>query len=546
MRKYYRFVDGLRKFIKAKMTPQEALALSQSVLKKRIAAREENFLNLARTSIFGYPKSPYLRLLQPLGIRFSDVKSWVERDGIESALNTLQHEGICFSVDEFKGKVPVVRNGASFRCHESMFDNPFLSGAYEVRSGATRSAGTRIRIDFDYLHQRSLYDAFLLNAHGCLTAPIANWFPTFPGAPGINSSLRFAHIGNTARKWFSQVSTDSMRVNWEKRWGTKLIFAVTSLYGSPLAQPEYVELKQAIKIARWAHEVLQTNPACVVYTFAASAVRIAIAAAENNLNLAGAKFFVTGEPLTPHKKREIEASGGSAVPVYGISEAGVIAAGCGQPHTTSDHCHLYKDTTAIVTRKTRVPHLDRCLDEYLFTTLLYESPKLLLNVGMGDYGDVVEDSCNCDFARLGFNVSLYNIRSFEKLTGEGVTFVDTDLIRILEKHLPEHFGGKSMDYQLVESENGHGFTQLYLRVSPRLGTLNEEEVLRRFLSLLRNAEDSPESWAQAGSEMWKQSGIVQIRRDDPIPTASGKVLPFHLLKAATYADSPVPAHSEVQ
>ena len=546
MRKYYRFADGLRKFIKAKMTPEEALALSQSVLKKRIAAREENFLNLARTSIFGYAKSPYLRLLKPKRITFEDVKAWVERDGIEPTLNRLQQEGICFSVDEFKGKVPVVRNGTSFRCQESMFDNPFLSDAYEVRSGATRSAGTRIRIDFDYLHQRSLYDAFLLNAHGCLTAPIANWFPTFPGAPGINSSLRFAHIGNTARKWFSQVSTDTMRVNWEKRWGTKLIFAVTSFYGTPLARPEYVELSQAVKIAHWAHDTLQKHPTCVVYTFATSAVRVAIAAAENNLNLKGTKFFVTGEPLTPQKQREIESVGASAVPIYGISEAGVIAAGCAQPHGVSDHCHLYKDTTAIVTHQTKVPHLDRCLDEYLFTTLLYESPKLLLNVGMGDYGDFTQDSCDCDFSRLGFDVCLYNIRSFEKLTGEGVTFVDTDLIRILEKDLPEHFGGKSMDYQLVESENGEGFTRLHLRVSPRLGALNENEILKRFLGLLKNAEDSPESWAQAGSEMWRQSGILQIRRDDPIPTASGKVLPFHLSRVATHVDSSVPAHSEVQ
>jgi len=49
---------------------------------------------------------------------------------------------------------------------------------------------------------------------------------------------------------------------------------------------------------------------------AASAVRVCIAAAEANLNLKGAKFLVTGEPLTPHKKREIESAGAIAIPVY--------------------------------------------------------------------------------------------------------------------------------------------------------------------------------------------------------------------------------------
>ena len=39
-----------------------------------------------------------------------------------------------------------------------------------------------------------LYDALLLNTHGVLNSPLANWFPVFPNAPGINSLLRFSHI----------------------------------------------------------------------------------------------------------------------------------------------------------------------------------------------------------------------------------------------------------------------------------------------------------------------------------------------------------------
>jgi hypothetical protein len=58
-------------------------------------------------------------------------------------------QGVYFTVDEFKGKVPVRRKGITFVCEEGMFDNPYLSFVYEVRSGTTRSAGTRIRIDFD-------------------------------------------------------------------------------------------------------------------------------------------------------------------------------------------------------------------------------------------------------------------------------------------------------------------------------------------------------------------------------------------------------------
>jgi hypothetical protein len=492
--------------------------------------RDENFLNLIERGVFGYAESPYIKLLKNKKIGFADLKKWVEHDGIEETLVKLQEEGIYFTVDEFKGKVDVVRGSLRFRCNEKMFDNPFLSAAYEVRSGATRSAGTRIRIDFDYLKQRSLYDAFLLNAHGMLDAPIANWFPLFPGAPGINSSLRFSRIGNPPKKWFSQVDKARVKVNWEKRLGSNFIFFMGRQLGVPLAKPEYVDLNNAVKIAEWIDEMLKEHGSCVVYTFATSAVRICMAAQKNNLNIAGTRFLVTGEPLTAQKKKEIEAVGAVAVPVYGISEAGVIAAGGGSLYDESDHCYLYKDTTAVITHEHHVTHSDIMVDSFLFTTLLYESPKLLLNVGMGDYGKVYIKPDDSPFGRIGFDTHLSSIRSHEKLTGEGVTFVDTDFITIIEKKLPEYFGGQSTDYQLIEEEDEKGFNWLKLLINPQLALADEKAVVEEFIKLLKYSEDSPESWAQSGTDMWKQADIVRVVREYPLSTASGKILPFHIVK----------------
>jgi hypothetical protein len=529
MHKYYRFLFGLRKFLMNRIETQQAHELSEKILRQRVDNREENFLGLIEKGIFGFIKSPYLRLLSTRKIGFDDIKRWVEKDGMESALRTLRDEGIFFNVDEFKGKSEVSRNGIKFRVTEKDFDNPFLRAAYEVRSGATRSAGTRIRIDFDYLVQRSYYDAFILNVHDSLNSPIANWFPVFPGAPGINSSLRFARIGNPPKKWFTQVEKDHLKVNWEKRWGTNYIIYMSRLLGVPLAKPEFVDLNNAFKVAKWASEVLESNQNCVVYTFASSAVRVCMAARENNLNIRGTRFFVTGEPLTSQKKKEIEAMGARAVPIYGISEAGVIAAGCGQNSGQSDHCHTYKDTIAIIDRKRIVPNCETEVESLLFSTILYESPKILLNVEMGDYGLLEQRSCSCDYGALGFDIHISNIRSFEKLTGEGVTFVDTDFIKILEEILPARFGGESTDYQLLEEEE-NGLTYLNLLISPRVGDIEEKAVVETFVKCLKSAEDSPESWAQSGSEMWAQAGTLRVKRQNPIPTKRAKILPFHIVK----------------
>jgi hypothetical protein len=529
MRKYIRFIDGFRRFHKVRMQPEEAAAKARTFIRKRVESREENFLNLVEKGIFNYPRSPYLKLLDPKKISFADLRTWVSRDGLEGALRTLEDEGVYFNVEEFKGRVPVRRNGVGFQCNEKMFDNPFVSQVYEVRSGATRSAGTRVRIDFDYLHQRSLYDALLLDIHGCLHAPVANWFPVFPGAPGINSSLRFAHIGNPARRWFSQVDEKKLKIGWEKKWGKKLIYLLSRIYGNPLAAAEFVDLNQAHKVAEWVSEMLKEHPRCVVYTFAASAARICMAAAEANLSIKGAKFLVTGEPLTPQKRYEIEAAGASAVPVYGISEAGVIAAGCNGSFEASDHCHLYKDTTAIIPHECQVPYTGATVRSYLFTNILYESPKILLNADMGDYGDLTRGTCDCGFGEVGFDTYLSGIRSYEKLTGEGVTFVNTDFVWIIEKKLPEMFGGKSTDYQLVEGEGHNGIPQLRLLVSPRVGSIDEDRIVETFLRFLKGAE--AQSWGEAGTVMWSQSGALRVVREVPMATASGKILPFYLLKS---------------
>ena len=52
------------------------------------------------------------------------------------------------------------------------------------------------------------------------------------------------------------------------------------------------------------------------------------------------------------------------------------------------------------------------------------------------------------------------------MTGEGMTLIGTDMVRILEEDLPRRFGGSPLDYQLMEEEDERGFTRLSLVVSP--------------------------------------------------------------------------------
>lgn len=124
---------------------------------------------------------------------------------------------------------------------------------------------------------------------------------------------------------------------------------------------------------------------------------------------------------------------------------------------------------------------------------------------------------------------LREIRSFRKLTGEGVTLVGTDLERLLEEVLPARFGGSALDYQFAEEEDEGGFTRLTLRVAPEISLGDEAGAVDYVLAHL------PDSLGGQGlvHTTWREAGTIRIRRERPTMTTRGKLLPLDILRKAT-------------
>src|SRR3990172_8887397 len=81
---------------------------------------------------------------------------------------------------------------------------------------------------------------------------------------------------------------------------------------------------------------------------------------------------------------------------------------------------------------------------------------ILLNISMGDQAVVLRRQCGCPLEQLGWTTHLHTIRSHEMLTCGGISFLDTDVIRVIEEVLPARFGGAPTDYQLLEDEADDG------------------------------------------------------------------------------------------
>jgi phenylacetate-coenzyme A ligase PaaK-like adenylate-forming protein len=235
--------------------------------------------------------------------------------------------------------------------------------------------------------------------------------------------------------------------------------------------------------------------------------------------------MVGGEPMTDARRQQMEAAGARVIAVYSSVELGGLSYSCATP-LASDDIHLMTDRFSLVQRPRPSTDGGPVVDALLFTTLSPATGKISLNTETGDYARVEDRDCGCLLGELGLNTHLSEIRSFEKVTGEGASFVRTNLERILEEVLPVRFGGTSVDYQLAEEEDVSGATRLVLRVSPSVGDL--DEALLRATLLEEIGRGGLVNRYHAG--LWRDADSVTIRREAPLATRVGKVLPFQLLQ----------------
>ena len=518
---YSRFVWGLRGFLRHTITLEEAKAIIQ----KRMVEREENFLRLVRRGIFGYQKSPYLPLLKLAGVEFIDIEQMVKRKGLEDTLRALREAGVYITFEEFKGREPIVRSGQVIHVQARDFDNPYLSRYFQRVSGGTTGAGTRVFIDLSHLADIAPSMMIGNEAHGLLYLPTAIWFGVLPDGTGLHTTLFHARFGHFHQKWFSPVTVQEVSSKWKYRLANQSIVTVGRLFGKPIPQPQRLSLDQASFVAHWVADTLKSHNKCVVRAHVSLLLRISIAAMKEGLDLTGAIFLGGGEPPTPAKVKGIISSGARYVPVFFTVESGAVGIGCGQPIEEND-LHLFRDMLAIIQYPRQLPDFETTVNAFYFTTLLSSTPKLLLNVESDDYGIIENRSCGCPLEHYGFTEHLRRVRSFRKLTGEGVTLVGSEMIQILEEVLPSRFGGSPLDYQLVEEEDEKGFTRLSLLVSPKIHIEDEKKVIETVFEALNKSSVA----ANLTRAIWSQAETFRVKRMEPTWTARGKLMPLRLIK----------------
>ena len=479
-------------------------------LQTRMRERDDSFLVMMRRLVYERPTSPYRALLLHAGWNEPALESSVRTHGVEGTLERLLDSGVYVTFEELKGRRPIVRGTFTLDVADADFDNPFMLGK---GIGGTTSGSTarprRVAFDWAGLTEEAASNVVLREMHGFASAPLALWLPLPPGIAGVHSLLVNAKMAQPPERWFSPVQPGMPGSSLIHRYAARYLVWAGRRAGMRLPYPEPLPLADAHIAAQWLFDARERHGSTsALRTSASTGVRVAEAAIARGIDVAGCAILVGGEPLTEARSRAIEAAGLRAVPRYASAELGLMAGLCGEAQSCDD-MHVYLDRLAVIGMPRPLGPDGATVDSLMFTSLSLNCSKVFLNADLGDHASLERRSCGCTFGKVGMDLHASRVRSHDKLTGEGMGLLASQLDDAVSTVVGRAGGGPN-DYQFWERTDERGFTKLVLAVSPDVA-IDEATLVSSVLDELRSG-----TAAEAlTSEIWRQAGTLELVRARP-------------------------------
>ena len=506
--------------LRLKFDYAEGLARSRASL----AGRKENFLSLLREAVFGHAASPYRQLLEAAGCEYGDVERLVSDEGLEGALHVLLRAGVYLNFDELRGTCPARRGSTSIDVGLDRLANPRVA---LLLQHAARGRTTAFRLD-----SASRLDRILAN--GMQKAPFG--FPDMawafwkgPGSGELSTLMDSSVHGTLPERWFSPVDPAAPAVDRRYRWSALALGSIGLLMGKRFPLPEYAPADRCEPVLEWIDQKIRQGRTPAIRAYPSAAVRLAETAASLGRSLDGLWLELSGEPLTPARGALLRDMGARVIVNYSAHESGPIAKGCLYP-VECDEGHVLTDVQAVIQPGIEGEPFDLRPDAILLSSLLPGAPFILMNASIGDEAVLTARDCGCPLQQLGTTTHIHTIRSFEKLTVGGMTFADSDVVKVLEEVLPASFGGGPTSFQLLEDDRD-GRASLRLLVEPAIGPIDEGRVKTVFIESLSRSSATGAIMGEA----WRDGGYLSIERRSPIISDAGKIL--HLLNNGRVARS---------
>ena len=151
-----------------------------------------------------------------------------------------------------------------------MLQAPRASYVLPARSSGTRSKGTPVMIDLEFIRACAANAAISLSSRG-----VDRWVRTSWESPGAGlrfRTVKYAFLGQLPPATFSQIDPESDVISSYFRWNLRLLRWVSSAAGRPLPWPQYAPLDNPRPIVDWLRQRRCTGEVPHVHAFTSSAV----------------------------------------------------------------------------------------------------------------------------------------------------------------------------------------------------------------------------------------------------------------------------------
>jgi hypothetical protein len=506
---------ALREFFHHRIEPEKV----RDELKRGIENRADRFLHLARTEIYDRPSSPYLQLLRIAGCGYSDLAASVKRDGLEPTLSELARNGVYLTDAEFKGKKDIVRSGRSFRCSLEDFEPAFKPRGFLTYSSGTTGPITLSFNSLPWVAKQSLVTILFCQAHDLLDCRHASLDSFSSGSHGLFHSLALSKAGICPERRFARDAPKNLLARTYHRLIAGEVTLAGRWFGAGFPFLESVSSDQLDTIVQWADRHHRNGQRTCIRAVASTAARLARVAWQEGTSLEGLTFIVSGEPMTTGKQAVIERTGAKFAVMYGFTPGSIfLGFGCAcRRHI--DEMHVDENNLAVIEHPNAITAGGQSVRPLLISTLDPSERYLRLNTENGDYANLERRACGCPLGKVGMTQLVHHVGSHEKFTSEGLNYDFSPLFNFVEEILPGEFGGGIGDYQIIEEEDEEGKSHLTMLVHPQVGSLDETSLHSRFIEELAKT-------SKFAARFWQSKGTVQVRRDVPLGSTRGKILPI--------------------
>src|SRR5262245_39976673 len=207
--------------------------------------------------------------------------------GLEGTLEDLRGAGVYTTLDEFKGRVPLDRNGASRPLSDGDFDNPLIAGSTWGTTGGSRGPRRRVAVDLRRIAHEGAYQALFRETFALSGRPFGFWRVGPPSRAGLNNYLYQVKAGGSCERWFNPYRPPRNLEQLTYAAFTAYTLWVGRRHGGVLRGLEYCPVDEAERVAQWLAECRGTGTPAVPDAPAGLGVRVGVAAGRSGIDISG-------------------------------------------------------------------------------------------------------------------------------------------------------------------------------------------------------------------------------------------------------------------